>query len=543
VTRLTIALTLALGACACASAPPAPVRPPAPTFEEKTSWILRLEDQRVLRDSATAAADLPRLLADEEARIRRRAALAIGRVGLREGTAPLIGLLKDPDVEVRQMAAFALGLIGDPGASAALIAALEDPSPLMTGSAAEALGLIGDAAAAPAVGRMVGALVASGAVNDPPADQENSRATPATAFRLGVTALVRLQAYDALAAAVLDASGQPRVRFWPVAFALQRLEDRRALPALISLAGDRHPYTQAFAAKGLGAMQDRRAGVALLPLLTSPERSVAIEAIRSLARLREPGAGAALLSLIRAAGSDPQVRLEAVSALGSVGSSGTATTETLIDLMGDQSPEMRAAAIRSFARLDAEAFVTVLSGLDLDDQWRVRSAMAGVLGTLTPEAGGPRLRAMLADPEPRVVPAVLDAMTALGLPDAAPALLERLTADDFVIRAAAARGLEKLKPQGGAAALVEAYARGAADKTYVARAAALSALAAYGQAEATPVLTQALADPDWAVRVKAAQLLRQLDPASDADARIRPAPALAAERYQAGRLVSPPFST
>src|SRR5262249_28252136 len=35
---------------ASASAPNAPPRPPGPTLDEKMAWILRLEDQRVLRD-------------------------------------------------------------------------------------------------------------------------------------------------------------------------------------------------------------------------------------------------------------------------------------------------------------------------------------------------------------------------------------------------------------------------------------------------------------------------------------------------------------
>ena len=42
--QLTMAVAFA-GACATAP-PPAPA---APTFEEKMSWILRLEDRRVLR--------------------------------------------------------------------------------------------------------------------------------------------------------------------------------------------------------------------------------------------------------------------------------------------------------------------------------------------------------------------------------------------------------------------------------------------------------------------------------------------------------------
>src|SRR5438128_7085230 len=106
--RSSFALSIALAAAACATVPVAPPAPVGPTFEQKTSWILRLEDQRVLRDAAPPVPpapsvpargqktpvvvqqpppppDLIRLLSDEDARVRRRAALAIGHVGLREG--------------------------------------------------------------------------------------------------------------------------------------------------------------------------------------------------------------------------------------------------------------------------------------------------------------------------------------------------------------------------------------------------------------------------------------------------------------------------
>src|SRR5229473_6909657 len=210
--RTNLAAAIALVASACASAPPVPpARPrPAPvvhTFEEKMSWILRLEDQRVLRDAprdtapappnpvpdqSTTGVDLPppppdllRLLGDEEARIRRRASLAVGRVGLREGVPPLVALLSDPDPEVRQMAAFSLGLLGDRSARDPLVAALDDPSPAVKGSAAEALGLLGDTAAADAIARMASGIVESGALAEPPGDNEEARRdTPAAAFRL-----------------------------------------------------------------------------------------------------------------------------------------------------------------------------------------------------------------------------------------------------------------------------------------------------------------------------------------------------------------------
>ena len=570
--RMSIACMLAFAASACASAPPAPPATPAgPTFEQKMGAILRLEDHRVLRDPAPPAAppapppvavrgrrtpavapaappppppDLIRFLSDGEARMRRRAALAIGRVGLAEGVPPLVGLLADTDPEVRQMAAFALGLIGDKSAREPLVRALADASPLVQGSAAEALGLIGDTAAADAIGRFVGQSVQSGALAQTPAEEDDVRRdTPSAAVRLGIHALVRLKAYPQLASAVLDGNGQPRVRWWPVAYALQRLEDARALPALLTLAKDPQPYTRAFAVKGLAALKDPSALPVLMPLLTSGERAVLVETIRALGRIGDPSAAEPLLRLVRDPAADPHVRLEAVGAIGSLHV--PAVAETLLDILSDASPAVRGAALRSLAAFDPENFVTVLSGLDSDSHWSVRALLATVLGTLPLEAGMPRLEALLTDPDQRVIPFVLASLVKMKAPKAIPILVERLKSDDPVVRAAAATGLGTLKPAEGAQALAEAYRRGEGDSTYAARAAALAALAQYGAAAATPVLTSAFADKDWAVRVRAVTLLKQLDPAAaaDADARIRPAPTtVAPEVYLALKLTTPPVS-
>jgi HEAT repeat protein/cyclophilin family peptidyl-prolyl cis-trans isomerase len=486
--------------------------------------------------------DLIRLLTDGEARIRRRAALAVGRVGLVEGVDPLVRLLDDSDPEVRQMAAFALGLIGDRRARDPLIAKLTDPSPLMKGSAAEALGLIGDPAASEPIGRMAAEIIASGAFTNPPDEAlDASRDTPAAAFRLAMTALVRLKGYDALAAATLDSSGQLRAHWWPVAFAFQRLEDPRGLPALLALVKDATPYTRAFAAKGLGAMKDPAGAAALIPLVSGPDAGVAIEAVRSLGRLRAAAATPPLLKLLQAPNTDPHLKLEVVTAVGSTG--GQDASDALILLLADPNPQIRAAVLRSLATIDQEGFVFILSGLDADAQWTVRAALATILGNLTPEAGLPRLRGMLKDPDARVVPAVLEAIAKLHPPDAAQLMLDHLSSTDPFIRGAAADAIAQLKPANGVPALTDAYRRGQADDTYVARAAALVAAAAYGADQATPLLTSALADTEWAVRLRAAQLLKQFNPSTDAMVRIRPVPVARPERYAAAQLIDPPYST
>jgi cyclophilin family peptidyl-prolyl cis-trans isomerase/HEAT repeat protein len=540
------------------------------------SWILELEDRRVLRIAPpapppatpappsgaarppsaarpldTAAAPPPRthdlvaLLDDGEGRIRRRAALAIGRVGLVDGIPALVRRLSDSEPEVRQIAAFALGLIGDKRAQAPLVAALNDPVPIVKGAAAEALGLIGDASAAPAIAQMAAAFMDAGALNPLPDDTvDAARDTPASAVRLAMYALVRLNAYDALAGVMLDAGGQPKVRWWPLAYALQRLGDRRALPALLTLLQDTHLYTRAFAAKGLGAMAQPAAAAALRPLVSAPEEAVAIEAIRSLARLKDGGAAAAILAVVREPNAPPLRRLEAVTALGLIGAAGASVTATdaLVDLLGDRNASIRAAAVRSLAELDGEGFMPILSGLDADSEWRVRASLASVLAILPRDLGLPRLRLMLSDEEPRVIPSVLAAIAKLHPQDAADIMLDRLTHADPVVRAAAAQAIGELKPPRGAAALVAAYDRGVADDSYVARTAALSALAAYGAADATPVLVRALGDKDWAVRRRAATLLASIDPGRDVAQQIRPVP-VGTRTYDGRALVNPPVST
>src|SRR5262249_52666335 len=112
-------------------------------------------------------------------------------------------------------------------------------------------------------------------------------------------------------------------------------------------------------------------------------------------------------------------------------------------------------------------------------------------------------------------------------------------------RRARGPGLGELRPASGEAARPAAYEPGQPDTIYTARPAALAALTKYGAAAATPTLRTALADRDWAVRVRAAMLLKELAP-SDAggiDAQIRPAPTtVTPETYTTAQITNPPVS-
>ena len=78
-----------------------------------------------------------------------------------------------------------------------------------------------------------------------------------------------------------------------------------------------------------------------------------------------------------------------------------------------------------------------------------------------------------------------------------------------MVRAAAAQGLGELKAVASLDALRAAYQAAGADPGYTARGASLTALHRIDPAAARPLLEAALADRYWAMRVRAADLLKE----------------------------------
>ena len=523
--------------------------------------MLRLEDQRILRDpnpppqvilvpaskghpaivAPPPPSDLLRLIRDDEARTRRRAALALGRVGLPEAIPALQQALMDPEVEVRQMAAFALGLIGDPSARPALTSALKDSDPLVQGRSAQALGLIGDKSDAPAIGAMVKDHIAAGALMDvAPDDLTYPLAPPVEATRLGLYALVQLGSYDAIAADVLTSNGLPASTWWPIAYALGRAGDARAVPALRALLPTPGRFTAAFAARGLGALKAEPAAATLRDIVDRRQRdpAVVVESIRALAAIRDAASVPVLEKILGDENGDPTLRLEAATALAAIHT--PASADFIVDLLTDTAPGVRGAAMRALATIDPDGFLTALSGLDPDRDWTVRAAQADALALLPAGQGVPRLVVMLQDRDPRVVAVVLKALVTAKAPNVDRILTDHLKADDFAVRETAASALGDMKLASAAPALVDAYRATAGDRTYVAKAALLSALNVLDPATARMLEQQALQDPDWALRVKAVTLLKQQG-VTDTTA-MRPAPTRPMDDATRQSLLAPQYS-
>ncbi|HXK09070.1 MAG TPA: HEAT repeat domain-containing protein [Vicinamibacteria bacterium] len=507
-----------------------PAASPPPPRIEKLARLLELEDTR-----STGAGALERLLHDPDRGIRRRAALAAGRIGDPAVVPALVDLMNDPEVEVRRMAAFALGLAGDSRAVDRLLAALTDSDPGVRGRAAEALGRTG--------GPRVAAEIARVLVE--PLPKTISRVTvrgddpghPADAWaeqRLALFALARLRDVPAARHALLD-GGRPRFDWWAATWVATRLESAELRPVLVASLSADDPRSRALAARGLGALKDASAVELLLPLVRDPDETVALQALRALAAIGDPrGAGAVAAAL---ASPSDVLRREALRALAALPPD-PSLRQRLVGLVADRNPWVRAAALPALAHADRADFALVLSGMDPDPTWWVRSALASALGDLGDEMSVGILHGMLRDDDPRVVPAVLDALRRARGKDALDTLLRHLERPDLGVRVAAAEGLRDLGSPDTAAPLLAAWRRGLADGAgeLEARLAAVSALAAQlapagspgGKDEAARngLAEVAKTDPSRAVRAQAAAALRGVGggaPDAGPEAILRPA--------------------
>ena len=496
------------------AAPSLPPPPPPPTRIERLARAAALEDRRTLAGDEMAA-----LLKDADRGVRRRPALAAGRIGLPAAVPSLVPLLMDGELEVRQMAAFALGLIGDRAAVDPLLAALRDPEPLVRARAAEALGQIGDPRAAPAVAQLVlAAAPRDGALITVRGDDPGSTADPWLETRLGLFALVRLKDARAAETALL-VNGRPRFDWWAATWAAMRMEVPGLRPVLLAAARSNDPLSRAWAARGLGALKDSADAPAIIALLRDRDEGVLVNALRAAALLGDSAAGPVVAGQLGS--TSTAVRAEALRALAALPPD-PALRERIVAELASPEPAVRAAALLALAREDREDFALVLSGLDPDPDPSVRAALAGALADLGDATSAGILEGMLTERDPRALAGVLEALRKVRGEASAAVLRRHLDHPDFAVRVAAVEGLAALKTPGLPALLAPVYARARKDVDLDARLAVVDALAPLTDEPARATLRDAAQnDPARVVRARAAvalaaQKLKAPDPGPEA---------------------------
>jgi cyclophilin family peptidyl-prolyl cis-trans isomerase/HEAT repeat protein len=467
---------------------------------DKLGRVLALEDGRSIGRGELAA-----YLTDSDRGVRRRAALAAGRIGDPALVPQLIGQMGDVEAEVRQMTAFALGLIGDARAGDRLVTALADPDARVRGRAAEALGRIGQPAHAFVVAQRVLAGIPEGAPllairGDNPSDP----ADPWAELRLSVLALARFGDVATAQTALLDGDA-PRFDWWAATYVAMRLSGPPMRPLLSAAARSTDAYSRALAAQGLAKFEDEVALAQIVDLTADEDPRVAATALRSLRRFPQ-SRWAAQMAAAALDSRYPSVQDEALAVLETLPPSRDPESR-VVELIGSEDPGLRGRALRLLARLDPRQFAMVRSSLDPDPVWFVRGDMARALAHVGDPGSLQQLFAMLnRETDARVLAVILEALRESRGRDSTPTLVDHLAHADPAVRRAAALGLIELKAQGRVPSLEAAYQRSLADVEIEARLAITQALIAEpGEAVQSLLKRIAAQDPALVVRRAAAK--------------------------------------
>jgi cyclophilin family peptidyl-prolyl cis-trans isomerase/HEAT repeat protein len=302
------------------------------------------EDQRPVRTVAQEIADIQRLedtrakgeklepfLAHGDMTVRRRALLALGRIGDPKSVDAVARLLGDPETKVVEDAVFALGLIGTPGIAEPLRPALKSPEPEVRALALQALSR---------ANRIVDLGTAAKMVQDPSARVRGEVGMAVT--RMASKAATEEDRSN-IAATVLalkpllhDPDAAVRYR---TAFALSRVNATPLKEELAGVTTDQDPLVRAFATKALGKLPGAPVSVLARSAGDSDPR-VAWEGVDALSRCEGDGV---VEALEKAASGGESVTV--ARAIEQLGLRMKATPGTLKAASRHPSPGVRAAAL------------------------------------------------------------------------------------------------------------------------------------------------------------------------------------------------------
>jgi cyclophilin family peptidyl-prolyl cis-trans isomerase/HEAT repeat protein len=486
---IPLALALAL---ALAPTPAAAQRRPhlSPTAVEAAARLLRLEDGREY-DAPTIAGAAH----DANPELRRRAALAAGRIGDRQATPLVAGLLADRDTSVAATAAFALGLLRETSAVSALARELATDRlagrATVAGEAALALAKMPTAAGKQAVTDFLAAAPASG-----PGVQRAVGEALLAVWRFP-------RPLPTMTVARWLSSADPELR-WRAAYALSRRLDPAAAGLLYAHVGEANALVRSFAVRGLPRALADSAHLpqpavlnAVIAATRDADHAVSVNAVRALATYDAPESISRLIDLLN--GRDAYLAVTAAESLGRLGSKAPSAAAPLhaIAMNAAKPIFLRTTALASLAEVDAGAAEQVADAVAVAEAdadafmrepgWRPRAAAARVYARAAGQAGyatsplRPKLESAVRDADGRVAAAALEAAAGAAGDSAIrirPLLAAGLDNPDVYTRVNAIDGIGQIADPADAPALLDAYARAQRDSVDDAALAAVDALGA-----------------------------------------------------------------
>lgn len=384
IARSLAALLVVVAADAAAQAPSRRALSPADVAD--ITALVRLEDTRTL-----AVAELARMLKSAHPEIRRRAAMAVGRINKPEGAPLLTAARADADTEVAGAVVFAAGQLKDAASVAWLSDVLRSAKHAVPvrREAARSLGKI----RTPEARTALYAYLSSALVGAPEALVAGEALLSSGRFTgpSDLSALIRW-----------TASTDSEVR-WRAAWGLVRLRDPGAVPTLLKLSSDTSPDVRAWAVRGLAIPAPTaasRAGGAPPPqsfdwspvdraplaarlrtALADSDRRVRTESLRALTSHDDDASVAAILSAIDS--NDTWISVSAVEGLGRFQARAAQIVPKLMTATAPNRPEaLRQAALAPLVSLAPDRAIEVAAALTTSHSVAVRSLAVQTLSRL-----------------------------------------------------------------------------------------------------------------------------------------------------------------
>ena len=442
--------------------------------------------EALVRHGAGVVALLIDQLRVDDLETRQAAAVALGRIGDRRATAPLIDALRNPELAVP--VAGALARIGDRDAFEGLLDLLGEPDPATRQSVIAALNSIGHPDMAARIAQRLG--------------------DPDPLVRESALRIAGYFGYPECLEQVLQCCHDPKETVRRAAIeSLAFFEDPRVLPALVTALEQQSPSVRAGAAAALMRVEPSAAVDALARALGDSDPWVRYIALKSLGSIGDTRVVSNVLKTLRQDPA-PHVRLAAIEVLGRLGP--TEAWEVLEPLARSSDPDIGSAAIRALGHLERVEVLPALEGfLRAPEPWQRVAAVAAA--TLRSDARIANLLQWLAavDDDGDVVEAAIQGLAKIARrqdlqgAEAARALVA-LTAEPRR-REAAVEALSELPTR-----RIGDVARGLGDPSPAVRCASVDALGRMQQPGASRALEAALDDANPAVRLAAIRALKNL---------------------------------
>jgi len=391
---------------------------------------------------------------DSSVEVRKMVAFAFGQIRSKNGLPAALKMLKDPDVEVRRLAIEAVGRIGGLDTTSNILAFLSDQNAQLREQAALALALIKDKAT-------VETLIIQTGKNDP------------------------VQ--------------------WSYVYALYRLADERALPALhkvlanpVASPSTGDPSSLLFALKALWSMK----------------KNLTLLEIETLLRHSDPRVTQNALDVIAASGDKASCAAlhQAYSTMNDI------TRGKVLDTMGSlgcmqedrpAKPVLLGAWISAQAKAQKDNALASLQEGASHPSWIVRWRTAQALSGLSAEKAIPILKNVMNDQDSAVRLAALDSLAAF-MPQTIDVFVPLLNDRDFAVQATAVDAVGKTRDPKYLPALIGTYHISKDASEIEGRVALLDVLPDFNSSEALKVYEEALQDPEFTIRRHAIDGLKKM---------------------------------